>query len=146
LAFLPGLIVRSQRVVTSDGVRPAAVHIRGEKIVGVLDFSDVPAGCPLDDAGQAAVIPGLVDTHVHLNDSEKTVGETLEATTRAAAVGGITALVGLSPSLATTAEGVATIRVAADGHCTSTSGSGAVPCQATSASSCRCSDEEGVPR
>lgn len=63
MAFPPDLIVRSQRVVTSDGIRPAAIHIRGEKIAGVLEFSNVLAGCPLDDAGQAAVIPGVVDTH-----------------------------------------------------------------------------------
>jgi allantoinase len=128
LAFQPDLIVRRQRVVTPNGIRPAAVHIRGEKIVGVLEFSDVLAGCPLDDAGQAAVIPGVVDTHVHVNDSDSLRGERLEMTTRAAAAGGITALMemrlnsmvtptGPSPLLATTAENVAAIRNAVDGHC-----------------------------
>ena len=92
MAFQPDLIVRSQRVVTPTGIRPAAVHIRGEKIVGVLEFSDVPAGCPLDDAGRAAVIPGVVDTHVHVNDSDGPRGERLEMATRAAAAGGITTL------------------------------------------------------
>jgi hypothetical protein len=43
LAFPPDLIVRSQRVVTADGIRPAAIHIRGERIAGVLEFRDVLA-------------------------------------------------------------------------------------------------------
>jgi len=128
LAFQPDLIVRSRRVVTPNGIRPAAVHIRGEKIVGVLEFSDVLTGCPVDDAGRAVVMPGVVDTHVHVNDSDNAYGQRLEITTRAAAAGGVTALMamclnsmvtppGSSPFLATTADGVAAIRKAVEGHC-----------------------------
>src|SRR5207248_2214843 len=52
------------------------------RIVGVLDFDDVHAGCPVDDAGDAAVLPGVVDTNVRVT----------EDTTRAAARGGVTTL------------------------------------------------------
>jgi allantoinase len=148
LAFQPDLIVRSQRVVTPNGIRPAAVHIRGEKIVGVLEFSDVLAGCPLDDAGQAAVIPGVVDTHVHVNDSDSLRGERLEMTTRAAAAGGITALMemrlnsmvtptGPSPSSQLQLRASRPYGTPWTATAMSTSAYGAAPCLATS--SCRCS-------
>jgi allantoinase len=127
-AFPPDLIVRSQRVVTPSGIRPASVHIRGGKIIGVLEFSDVPTSCPIDEGGRAVIIPGLVDTHVHVGDSGSD-SEELEKLTRAAAAGGITTLIAMlqdsgvarrTPSRflsTTTAEGVAATLDAAEGHC-----------------------------
>lgn len=85
--FLPDLVVRSRRVVTPRGTRPAAIHIRGGRIIGIVDFDDVPQGCPLDEAADAAVLPGLVDTHVHVQG--------LTATTQAAAAGGITTIIAM---------------------------------------------------
>jgi allantoinase len=129
VAFPPDLIVRSRRVVTPGGIRPAAIHIHGGKIVGVLEFGDAPAGCPIDESGQAAVIPGVIDTHVHLSDSGSANGEEFERLTRAAAAGGVTTLVAMAPDspadwqtpsrvlAAATAEGVATARAIAEGHC-----------------------------
>jgi len=90
--FLPTLVVRSRRVVTPRGTRAAAVHIRNERVIGVLDFDDVPPGCPLDDAAGAVIMPGVVDTHVHVHDSGR-AGSGFESATRAAAAGGITTLV-----------------------------------------------------
>jgi allantoinase len=84
--FLPDLVIRSQRVIVGEGSRPAALHVRRGKIIGVLDFDDVPPGCPLDDAGDRIVMPGLVDTQVH-------VGHDFEAVTRAAAAGGVTTII-----------------------------------------------------
>ena len=84
--FLPDLVVRSQRTVLATAVRPAAIHIRHGKIIGVMDFDDVPDGCPLDDAANLVVMPGLVDTHVR-------VEEGFETATRAAAAGGVTTIV-----------------------------------------------------
>jgi allantoinase len=129
LAFPPDLIVRSQRVVTPGGIRPAAVHILGGKIVGVLEFDDLPAGCPVDECGQAAVIPGVVDTHVRVNDCDSADGDGFEMTTQTAAAAGITTLIEMSPNstvarptpsripATTTAEGVAATRDAAKDHC-----------------------------
>jgi allantoinase len=128
LPFLPDLIVRSQRVVTPAGTRRAAVHVRGGKIAGVLDFDDVPAGCPLDEAGAAAVIPGVVDTYVHVDASDDAGPRGVEATTRAAAAGGITTIIqapldnahhGLNSSggATTTGAGVAATLSGAAGHC-----------------------------
>src|SRR2546425_11943723 len=81
--FLPDFVVRSRRVVTPLGTRPAAVHIRSGKIIGIVDVGDVPAGCPMDDAGDAALLPGRVDTHVHASDG-------FERAPQAAAAGGMT--------------------------------------------------------
>ena len=83
--FLPDLVVRSRRVVTARGTRPAALHIRSGRIIGIVDFDDVPPGCPLDDAADACVLPGLVDTHVHATDPGGAGSEGFERATRAAA-------------------------------------------------------------
>ena len=84
--FLPDLVIRSQRVIVGEGSRPAALHVRRGKIIGVLEFDDVPPGCPLDDAGDRIVMPGLVDTQVH-------IGQDFETVTRAAAAGGVTTVI-----------------------------------------------------
>jgi allantoinase len=112
------LIVRSHRVVTAGAIRPASVHIRGGKIVGVLPFNDVPPGCPVDEGGDAAVMPGVVDTHVHIPAPGSRDWDGLEPTTRAAAAGGVTTLLDMpshrSPAT-TTAHGVRVKRDAAEG-------------------------------
>jgi allantoinase len=91
--FLPDLVVRGRRVVTPQGTRPAAVHIHNGRVIGVLDFDDVPSGCPLDEAGDAFVLPGLVDTHVRTQASGWNAEQGFAATTRAAAAGGVTTIV-----------------------------------------------------
>jgi allantoinase len=120
VAFLPDLVVRSRRVVTPGATRPASVHVRGGKIVGVLAFADVPGGCPVDEAGDAAVMPGVVDTHVHVSTHDGPDGDGFEATTRAAAAGGVTTLFDM-PShrmpATTTADAVRARRDAAAGNC-----------------------------
>ncbi|HLJ92207.1 MAG TPA: allantoinase AllB [Gemmataceae bacterium] len=85
--------IRSESVVTPQGLRPAAVLIRGEKIVGVVSPDEIPAGCPVHDVRTLAVLPGLVDTHVHINEPGRTEWEGFATATRAAAAGGITTLV-----------------------------------------------------
>ena len=87
------LTVRSERVALTDGVRPAAVHVRDGRIVAVADYGDVPAGVAVLDAGDAVVFPGLVDTHVHVNEPGRTDWEGFEHATRAAAAGGVTTIV-----------------------------------------------------
>src|SRR2546423_8740947 len=95
---LPDLVVRSRGVVTRDSVARAALHIRGGRIIGVLDFENAPEGCPVDDAGDLVVMPGVVDTHVHVNASAAGDGDAFEQTTRAAAAGGVTTIVDVGQS------------------------------------------------
>ncbi len=85
--------LRGNAVVTLDGVRPAAVLVRGETIAAVVGFGDVPAGVPVVDAGDKLVLPGLVDTHVHINEPGRTEWEGFATATRAAAAGGVTTLI-----------------------------------------------------
>jgi allantoinase len=87
------LVVRGRRVVTPDGERPAAIHIRGGVFTAVSGFDDIPAGCAVHEAGELAIMPGLVDTHVHINEPGRTEWEGFATATRAAAAGGVATLI-----------------------------------------------------
>lgn len=88
------LVLRSTRVITPEGTRAASVTVAGGTIAAVLPYNaDVPAGARLEDFGDDALLPGLVDTHVHVNDPGRTEWEGFWTATRAAAAGGITTLV-----------------------------------------------------
>jgi allantoinase len=90
----PELAVRARRVVLPGGTRPATVNVRDGRVVGVRDFDDVPEGCEVYEAGVGAVLmPGLVDTHVHVNEPGRGGWEGFETATRAAAAGGTTTIV-----------------------------------------------------
>ena len=87
------LVVRSERVVLPNGVRPAAILVRDGRIAAIDDFDRTPAGVRRIDAGEAVVMPGLVDTHVHMNDPGRAEWEGVEHATAAAAAGGLTTVV-----------------------------------------------------
>jgi len=110
----------SQRVVVADGVRPAAILVQGERIEAVVSHAEIPFGSNIHDFGNAAILPGLVDSHVHINDPGRSDWEGFETATRAAAAGGFTALVDMPlnciPST-TTVEGLQQKRAAAQGKC-----------------------------
>ncbi len=89
----PDLVVRGRRVVTADGTGPRAIHVRQGVITKVAAFDAVPSGCPLFEAGESVVMPGLVDTHVHINQPGRTAWEGFTSATRAAAAGGVTTLI-----------------------------------------------------
>jgi allantoinase len=84
-------VLKSTRVATASGLRPAAVVVRGGVIVAV-ETGAPPAGSPEIDYGDALVMPGLVDTHVHVNEPGRTEWEGFETATRAAAAGGVTTI------------------------------------------------------
>lgn len=113
-------VVRSRRVITPQGERAAAVHIAGGKIARVAEWDDVPAGAKLDDYDERAILPGIVDTHVHLNEPGRTEWEGFATATAAAAAGGTTTLVDMplnSIPPTTTREALSAKRTAARGQC-----------------------------
>ncbi|TXL89541.1 allantoinase AllB [Streptomyces sp. IB2014 016-6] len=96
------LVLRSTRVVTPEGTRPASVAVADGTIAAVLPYegphgrahgSEPPPGARLVDVGDDVVLPGLVDTHVHVNDPGRAEWEGFWTATRAAASGGITTLI-----------------------------------------------------
>ncbi len=114
------LIVRGQSVITPQGVRAASIHIRDGRIERVAPFSEVPAGVPLFEAGRAVVMPGIVDSHVHINEPGRTEWEGFSTATRAAAAGGVTTLVDMplnSIPATTTRAALRTKLAAAGGKC-----------------------------
>ena len=103
-----------------DGIRPAAILIREGRIEAVVDHRERPSGVVEIDAGEHAVLPGIVDTHVHINDPGRAGWEGFEHATRAAAAGGVTTLVDMplnSIPATTTVAGLFAKRVAADDRC-----------------------------
>ncbi len=87
------LVVRSRRVLTQEGIRAASVHIEGGRIAALADFEACPSGVTSHDFGQALIMPGVVDTHVHINEPGRTEWEGFASATDAAAAGGTTTLV-----------------------------------------------------
>ncbi|MEK6374303.1 MAG: allantoinase AllB [Acidobacteriota bacterium] len=114
------MILRSRNVVTPQGTREAAIHVRGGRIERVADYDDVPAGAPVDDYGDLLLLPGVVDSHVHVNEPGRTEWEGFETATRAAAAGGVTTIVDMplnSIPPTTTAAALETKLRAMDGKC-----------------------------
>ncbi len=110
-------IVRSTRVLVDGAERAATVHIAGERIVRIDGYDSVEAGVPLDDHGSLVVMPGLVDSHVHINDPGRAEWEGFATATRAAAAGGVTTLVDMplnSLPPTTTVAGIERKREAAE--------------------------------
>jgi allantoinase len=84
----------SRRTVTPEGVRPAAVIVEGEQIRDVIAMERATNEIEgIQDFGDAAILPGLVDSHVHINEPGRTEWEGFATATRAAAAGGYTLLV-----------------------------------------------------
>ena len=83
----------SRRVVTPQGIRPGAVLVDGDRIQELVARGEVPAEADREDFGDAALLPGLVDSHVHINEPGRTEWEGFHTATRAAAAGGYTMLV-----------------------------------------------------
>ena len=78
----------SRRVVLPSGVQPATIVVEGERIAAIE-----PHGPTDTDYGELVVMPGLVDSHVHVNEPGRTEWEGFATATRAAAAGGITTIV-----------------------------------------------------
>jgi allantoinase len=110
----------SRRVVTPQGIRQGAVLVDGDRIRAVVAQGEVPSEAMKQDFGEAALLPGLVDSHVHINEPGRTEWEGFGTATRAAAAGGYTMVVDMPLNCVpatTTVEALAAKRHAAHGQC-----------------------------
>ena len=110
----------SRRVVTPDGIKPAAVLVKDGRIVNVVPPDQLSARISVKDFGKAAILPGLVDSHVHINEPGRTEWEGFRTATRAAAAGGYTLLVDMPLNClpaTTTVAALEAKRKAASGQC-----------------------------
>jgi allantoinase len=114
------LIVRSTRVALPDGVRAAAVVVRDGRIADVAEHGVRVSAAADIDLGDLALLPGLVDTHVHVNEPGRSEWEGFATATRAAAAGGITTICDMplnSVPVTTTVDNLRAKVKAADGQC-----------------------------
>jgi allantoinase len=113
----------SRRIVTPQGIRQAAILLEDGPagvIRAVCDVADLPPSTTVVDFGERALLPGLVDTHVHINEPGRTEWEGFATATRAAAAGGFTTLVDMplnSLPETTTVANLELKRKAAAGQC-----------------------------
>jgi allantoinase len=107
----PALILVSRRIVTPDGERDGAVVVRDGRIAAVVARADLPAaGATIEDVGDLAVLPGLVDVHVHVNEPGRTEWEGFATATDAAAAGGVTTIVDMPLNASPVTTSVAALR------------------------------------
>jgi allantoinase len=119
------VIIRAKRVVFPGGVRPATIHIQDGRIARIGAYDDTGQGstnavAERFDAGDLVVSPGLVDTHVHVNEPGRTEWEGFDTGTRAAAAGGVTTIVEMplnSVPATTSVMALETKRAAARDRC-----------------------------
>src|SRR5260370_6661905 len=115
------LIIRGRKVVLPEAVVPASIHIEGGRITSVDAYDEVEPNCEVIEADEESVVlTGLVDTHVHINESGRTNWEGFRTATLAAAAGGVTTLVDMplnSIPPTTTLAGFKSKLEAARGNC-----------------------------
>lgn len=117
----PNLVIRGKRVVLPESIAAASIHISDGVITAIGSYESVPSGCELIETDEASlVMPGLVDTHVHINEPGRTEWEGFSTATRAAAAGGVTTLIDMplnSIPPTTTVAGFKAKLEAARGQC-----------------------------
>jgi allantoinase len=84
---------RSTRVLTPDGIAPAALLVEHDRIAALCGWDAAPPAAELRDFGDSLLLPGLVDSHMHIDEPGRTEWEGFRTATEAAAAGGVTTLV-----------------------------------------------------
>src|ERR1700733_14787148 len=109
---------RSTRVMTQQGLMPATLVVEDGRFAEIRSWDTVQSDAALYDFGDAVLLPGLVDSHVHINEPGRTEWEGFWTATQAAAAGGVTTLVDMPLNCVpetTDVEALETKRAAAQG-------------------------------
>ena len=104
------LALRSQRVVTPEGERAATILLENGRISALLPYEAEVIGEVLD-VGHRAILPGVIDPHVHINEPGRTDWEGFDTATRAALAGGLTSLVDMPLNSAPVTTSVANLEL-----------------------------------
>ena len=100
-------IIKSNRIITPSGIRPGYIIINDGVIEDVVEQLSSVSEVTVTDAGNAVVMAGIIDPHVHINEPGRTDWEGFDTATRAAIAGGITTVVDMplnSTPVTTTAK------------------------------------------
>jgi allantoinase len=114
------LLIRSRRMVVDGGVREAAAFVRDRRVEFVGDYDLRVDADRVVDLGDLPLLPGLVDSHVHVNEPGRTEWEGFATATRAALAGGVTTICDMplnSSPVTTTVEALRLKTRAAAGQC-----------------------------
>ncbi len=84
--------LKSKNVIVAGAMIPAIIEVKGDLIIAIHSYEQLIA-CEVKDFAEYVIMPGLVDSHVHINEPGRTEWEGFNTATQAAAAGGITALV-----------------------------------------------------
>jgi allantoinase len=106
---MPDIALKSTAVVMPTGPRPALLVLQNGRIADVMP-PDAAVDVPVLDLGDAAVLPGIIDPHVHLNEPGRTDWEGFDTGTRAALAGGLTTLVDMPLNSAPVTTSVENLR------------------------------------
>ena len=85
------LLIRNGTVVNHDGIGARDIGIRAGRIAALGDLSAASAGETIDATG-LTILPGVIDTQVHFREPGAEHKEDLETGSRAAVMGGVTAV------------------------------------------------------
>jgi allantoinase len=105
---MPDFAIKSTRTVTPNGLQEALVLIENGLIADVVPLDTVVSG-PVLDVQDLALLPGLIDPHVHINEPGRTEWEGFNTATRAALAGGLTTLVDMPLNSAPVTTSVANL-------------------------------------
>lgn len=114
------LLFLSRRALVDDRFVAASVRVRDGSIVAIEPHDADAKGARVIDAGEHALLPGLVDAHVHMNEPGRTEWEGFATATRAAGAGGITTVVDMPLNcipVTTTLQALKEKQIAASGQC-----------------------------
>jgi allantoinase len=90
----PPFVIRGSQVLTPDGFAAKAVVVENGAISAILDEkAPLRSGYNIIELGERVLMPGVVDTHAHINEPGRTEWEGFETATRAARAGGTTTVV-----------------------------------------------------